>query len=114
MLAVLTQVGDILCGDGIIVQSHNMKINESSLTGESDDLSKGRDYVFLDGKVSTNPFVYSGTQVTNLTYVCPQPNHRVQTQSTPSVYAGTALRASPNRTASTMSCVTLSLLGWFA
>ncbi len=65
MLAVLTQVGDILCGDGIIVQSHNMKINESSLTGESDDLSKGRDYVFLDGKVFTNPFVYSGTQVTS-------------------------------------------------
>ena len=49
-----------------------MKINESSLTGESDDLSKGRDYVFLDGKVSTNPFVYSGTQVTNLTSP-PQP-----------------------------------------
>eukprot|EP01135_Chromosphaera_perkinsii_P003626 Nk52_evm5s250 gene=Nk52_evmTU5s250 len=47
-------VGDILATDGLVLDSNDLKINESSLTGESDDIKKSKD---------GNPFVYSGTKV---------------------------------------------------
>lgn len=46
--------GEQIVADGLIIESANLKVNEASLTGESDDIIKGR---------STNPYVMSGTVV---------------------------------------------------
>ncbi|XP_075155975.1 plasma membrane calcium-transporting ATPase 3-like [Haematobia irritans] len=46
--------GDLLPADGIIIQSNDLKIDESSLTGESDHVKKG---------IDTDPMVLSGTHV---------------------------------------------------
>ncbi|KAL7647962.1 UNVERIFIED_CONTAM: hypothetical protein RMT77_001578 [Armadillidium vulgare] len=46
--------GDLLPTDGIIIQSNDLKIDESSLTGESDQVKKGND---------TDPVILSGTHV---------------------------------------------------
>lgn len=46
--------GDLLPADGIVLQSNDLKVDESSLTGESDHLRKGED---LD------PILFSGTHV---------------------------------------------------
>ena len=46
--------GDLLPADGIIIQSNDLKVDESSLTGESDHVSKG---------VNKDPMVLSGTHV---------------------------------------------------
>ena len=45
--------GDMIPADGLLVQNNDLKIDESSLTGESDLVKKG------DG----NPFILSGTRV---------------------------------------------------
>ena len=44
--------GDLLPADGIIIQSNDLKIDESSLTGESDHVKKGEntDPMLLSGK----------------------------------------------------------------
>ncbi|RZC38902.1 plasma membrane calcium-transporting ATPase 2 [Asbolus verrucosus] len=46
--------GDLLPADGILIQSNDLKVDESSLTGESDHVKKGEDY---------DPMVLSGTHV---------------------------------------------------
>uniref|UniRef100_A0A6G1SG14 Calcium-transporting ATPase n=1 Tax=Aceria tosichella TaxID=561515 RepID=A0A6G1SG14_9ACAR len=46
--------GDLLPADGIILQSNDLKVDESSLTGESDHLKKGED---------VDPIIFSGTHV---------------------------------------------------
>ncbi|XP_069946822.1 plasma membrane calcium-transporting ATPase 3 isoform X2 [Cherax quadricarinatus] len=46
--------GDLLPTDGILIQSNDLKIDESSLTGESDHVKKGTD---------TDPMLLSGTHV---------------------------------------------------
>ncbi|XP_071518783.1 plasma membrane calcium-transporting ATPase 2 isoform X3 [Panulirus ornatus] len=46
--------GDLLPTDGILIQSNDLKIDESSLTGESDHVKKG---------VDSDPMVLSGTHV---------------------------------------------------
>ena len=46
--------GDLLPVDGIILQSNDLKIDESSLTGESDQVKKGTD---------VDPMLLSGTHV---------------------------------------------------
>ncbi|KAK3932602.1 Plasma membrane calcium-transporting ATPase 3 [Frankliniella fusca] len=46
--------GDLLPADGILIQSNDLKMDESSLTGESDHVKKSEKH---------NPFVLSGTQV---------------------------------------------------
>lgn len=46
--------GDLLPADGIILQSNDLKVDESSLTGESDHLRKGDD---------VDPVLFSGTHV---------------------------------------------------
>lgn len=46
--------GDLLPADGIILSSNDLKIDESSLTGESDHVKKGE---------STDPMILSGTHV---------------------------------------------------
>eukprot|EP00004_Rigifila_ramosa_P004651 TRINITY_DN1512_c0_g1_i2.p1 TRINITY_DN1512_c0_g1~~TRINITY_DN1512_c0_g1_i2.p1 ORF type:complete len:1024 (-),score=244.04 TRINITY_DN1512_c0_g1_i2:51-3122(-) len=46
-------VGDIIPSDGLVIRSNDLKVNESSLTGESDDIKKH----------VGNPWLYSGTKV---------------------------------------------------
>ncbi|PVD24236.1 hypothetical protein C0Q70_14706 [Pomacea canaliculata] len=46
--------GDLLPADGILIQSNDLKIDESSLTGESDHVKKGE---------ITDPMLLSGTHV---------------------------------------------------
>lgn len=46
--------GDLLPADGVVLQSNDLKIDESSLTGESDQVKKGAD---------CDPMVLSGTHV---------------------------------------------------
>uniref|UniRef100_H2Z407 Calcium-transporting ATPase n=1 Tax=Ciona savignyi TaxID=51511 RepID=H2Z407_CIOSA len=52
----ITQVkyGDLLPADGIIIQSNDLKVDESSLTGESDHVKKG---------LAVDPFMLAGTHV---------------------------------------------------
>lgn len=46
--------GDLLPADGILIQSNDLKMDESSLTGESDHVKKSE---------KTNPFVLSGMHI---------------------------------------------------
>jgi len=46
--------GDLLPADGIIIQSNDLKVDESSLTGESDHVKKGE---------NSDPMMLSGTHV---------------------------------------------------
>ncbi|RWS22067.1 plasma membrane calcium-transporting ATPase 2-like protein, partial [Leptotrombidium deliense] len=46
--------GDLLPADGVIIQSNDLKVDESSLTGESDHVRKGE---------QRDPFLLSGTHV---------------------------------------------------
>jgi len=46
--------GDLLPADGILIQSNDLKIDESSLTGESDHVKKGENF---------DPMLLSGTHV---------------------------------------------------
>lgn len=46
--------GDLLPADGVIIQSNDLKVDESSLTGESDHMKKGED---------SDPIMFSGTHV---------------------------------------------------
>lgn len=45
--------GDLLPADGILIQSNDLKVDESSLTGESDHVKKGEafDPMVLSGKI---------------------------------------------------------------
>ena len=45
--------GDLLPADGIVIQSNDLKVDESSLTGESDHVKKGEatDPMLLSGKI---------------------------------------------------------------
>ena len=57
-LNVLLQVkyGDLLPADGILIQSNDLKVDESSLTGESDHVKKSEltDPMLLSGKKQNN------------------------------------------------------------
>ena len=46
--------GDLLPADGVILQSNDLKVDESSLTGEADHVKKG---------VDVDPMVLSGTHI---------------------------------------------------
>ncbi|XP_069694637.1 plasma membrane calcium-transporting ATPase 2 isoform X4 [Periplaneta americana] len=46
--------GDLLPADGIVIQSNDLKVDESSLTGESDHVKKGENF---------DPMLLSGTHV---------------------------------------------------
>ncbi|KAJ8047066.1 Plasma membrane calcium-transporting ATPase 3 [Holothuria leucospilota] len=50
----MVKYGDLLPADGIIIQSNDLKLDESSLTGESDAIKKG---------VDIDPMLLSGTHV---------------------------------------------------
>ena len=49
---VCVHAGDLLPADGILVQSNDLKIDESSLTGESDHVTKSvdKDPMLLSGR----------------------------------------------------------------
>lgn len=51
MLIEISYTGDLLPADGVIIQSNDLKVDESSLTGESDHVKKGNgvDPVLLAG-----------------------------------------------------------------
>ena len=53
---VFVETGDVLCADGLFISGYNIKCDESSLTGESDTLSKNE---------TADPFLISGTKVVN-------------------------------------------------
>lgn len=50
----LVKYGDLLPADGVIIQSNDLKVDESSLTGESDHVKKGE---------TVDPMLLSGTHV---------------------------------------------------
>jgi P-type E1-E2 ATPase len=55
--------GDLLPADGIIIQSNDLKVDESSLTGESDHVKKGdvSDPMLLSGESYVgDPLLLSG------------------------------------------------------
>ena len=49
-----SHAGDLLPADGLIIQSNDLKVDESSLTGESDHVKKGE---------NVDPLLLSGTHV---------------------------------------------------
>ncbi|VDN16377.1 unnamed protein product [Dibothriocephalus latus] len=53
--ARLDLLGDLLPADGLIIQSNDLKVDESSLTGEADHVKKGEhiDPVLLSGALQT-------------------------------------------------------------
>eukprot|EP01135_Chromosphaera_perkinsii_P004664 Nk52_evm13s293 gene=Nk52_evmTU13s293 len=53
---VVLDTGDIVCCDGVLLNSQSLECDQSSLTGESDHIKKGP---------SEDPFVLSGTQIVN-------------------------------------------------
>ncbi|XWS58336.1 hypothetical protein CRYUN_Cryun08bG0025500 [Craigia yunnanensis] len=53
---VSLKIGDQIPADGLFVEGHSLKVDESSMTGESD-------HVEVNGK--KNPFLLSGTKVTD-------------------------------------------------
>ncbi|ORX44182.1 calcium-translocating P-type ATPase [Piromyces finnis] len=52
---LLLEPGDMLCADGIFIQGHNLKCDESAATGESDTIEKAQD---------KDQFILSGSKVT--------------------------------------------------
>ena len=50
-IIVQVKYGDLLPADGILIQSNDLKVDESSLTGESDHVKKGEtsDPMLLSG-----------------------------------------------------------------
>jgi len=52
---LLLEPGDMLCADGIFIQGHNLKCDESAATGESDTIEKAHD---------KDQFILSGSKVT--------------------------------------------------
>ena len=38
---IMVKYGDLLPADGLVIQSNDLKIDESSLTGESDQVRRG-------------------------------------------------------------------------
>merc|ERR1712200_302044 len=51
---LLVKYGDLLPADGLVIQSNDLKVDESSLTGESDMVNKGN---------AIDPMLLSGTHV---------------------------------------------------
>ncbi|OUM57741.1 hypothetical protein PIROE2DRAFT_21450 [Piromyces sp. E2] len=52
---LLLEPGDMLCADGVFIQGHNLKCDESAATGESDTIEKAHD---------KDQFILSGSKVT--------------------------------------------------
>ena len=63
--------GDLLPADGIILQSNDLKIDESSLTGESDIVKKGtdKDPMLLSGTVCTQAYINNVWDLTSFSWI---------------------------------------------
>jgi P-type Ca2+ transporter type 2C len=64
------EAGDLICADGIFIDGHNVKCDESSATGEADQLKKtgGDDVMRLirrghKDEKDMDPFIISGSKV---------------------------------------------------
>lgn len=55
--------GDLLPADGVLIQSNDLKVDESSLTGESDHVKKGE---------VIDPMLLSGWQISVATHDSPE------------------------------------------
>lgn len=55
-MALQIKYGDLLPADGILIQSNDLKVDESSLTGESDHVKKGESFdpMVLSGEMALN------------------------------------------------------------
>lgn len=58
-------LGDLIPADGIIIQSSDLKVDESSLTGESDHVKKGEtiDPMLLSGNLLNSPVLIEGKPI---------------------------------------------------
>jgi Ca2+-transporting ATPase len=61
---VLLETGDMFCADGVLIEGFNLKVDESSMTGESDNISKDQKKVntFFFNNFK-DPFLLSGTKI---------------------------------------------------
>lgn len=58
--------GDVVCGDGRVLESYSLQINESSLTGESTNVEKNTNVIAGDVALGDrHNMVFSGSLVTN-------------------------------------------------
>lgn len=58
--------GDVVCGDGRVLESYSLQINESSLTGESTNVEKNTDVINEEVALGDrHNMVFSGSLVTN-------------------------------------------------
>lgn len=57
---VQVETGEILSVDGVVFKASQMSTDESSITGESDQVKK---IDFEPGKEKCNPFLISGSKV---------------------------------------------------
>ena len=57
LMGAALATGDLLPADGIIIQCNDLKVDESSLTGESDHVKKGEnaDPMLLSGRLPVLP-----------------------------------------------------------
>jgi len=64
--------GDLLPADGIIIQSNDLKVDESSLTGESDHVKKSEshDPMLLSGETSLCVFASHSATLLNVLFLC--------------------------------------------
>lgn len=64
---MLCSIGDLLPTDGVLIQGNDLKVDESSLTGESDHVRKtlDRDPMLLSGLQSSNLFIKNTTDWLN-------------------------------------------------
>ena len=58
---ICLSAGDLLPADGVIIQCNDLKVDESSLTGESDHVKKGE---------NTDPMLLSGQLCTAFRRLC--------------------------------------------
>lgn len=58
-------LGDLIPADGIIIQSSDLKVDESSLTGESDHVKKGEmiDPMLLSGNLLSSSVIIEGKRI---------------------------------------------------
>lgn len=91
-------LGDLLPADGILIQGNDLKIDESSLTGESDHVKKSleRDPMLLSGMAPGCPRSHSTPLPPPQTTHCRAP---IQTWLSPLALALLLLLGSPGATA---------------
>ncbi|KER30998.1 hypothetical protein T265_02676 [Opisthorchis viverrini] len=107
----LVKYGDLLPADGVIIQSNDLKVDESSLTGEPDHVKKGEllDPMLLSGK----PFLLN---ITRLALIYAVLETRIQDASTvfeltaPSVFTRFRLRTSGDPEAAAVGCAGVGIV----